>query len=222
MTLESLRAQNGRAGTEMTPALPALADIAESAVEKPFEFVGARAHFCRVRASRLDLMEKKGRVMTINIGDAVPSVKLMRMGEGGPQAVTTDELFKGKKVAVFGVPGAFTPTCSAKHLPSFVQNAAALKAKGVDAIVCTAVNDVFVMDAWGKEQKVGDAVMMVADGDAALTKAAGLELDLHGRGLGLRNQRFSMVVEDGIVRILNIDPPGAYEKTSAESLLAQL
>lgn len=167
-------------------------------------------------------METKGRVMTIKVGDTIPSVKLMRFGDSGPQAVKTDDLFKGKKVAVFGVPGAFTPTCSAKHLPSFVQNAAALKAKGVDSIVCTSVNDVFVMDAWGKDQKVGDAVVMVADGDAELTKAAGLELDLHGRGLGLRNQRFSMLVDDGVVKILNIDPPGAYEKTSAEALLAQM
>jgi glutaredoxin/glutathione-dependent peroxiredoxin len=160
--------------------------------------------------------------MTIKVGDAVPSVTLMRMGAKGPEAVTTDELFKDKKVALFGVPGAFTPTCSAKHLPGFVHNAESLKDKGIDAIACTAVNDVFVMDAWGKNQNVGDAVMMVADGDANLTKAAGLEMDLTGKGLGLRCQRFSMVVDNGVVSFLAIDPPGAFEATSAEALLKSL
>lgn len=160
--------------------------------------------------------------MTITVGESIPSIKLMRWGANGPEPITTDDLFKGKTVAFFGVPGAFTPTCSAKHVPGFVNNAAALKAKGVDAIVCTSVNDVFVMDAWSKDQGCGDSVMMVADGDAALTKAAGLELDLTGKGLGLRNQRFSMLVEDGVVKILNIDPAGAFEKTSAESLLSQM
>lgn len=120
----------------------------------------------------------------------------MRMGSDGPEGVSTDDLFRGRTVALFGVPGAFTPTCSAKHLPSFIANADALKAKGVDAIVCTSVNDVFVMGAWGKDQSVGDTVEIVADGDAMLTKAAGLELDLTGKGLGLRSQRFSMLVED--------------------------
>jgi len=160
--------------------------------------------------------------MTIKVGDTVPTVTLFHMGASGPAAVSSDELLKGKTVALFGVPGAFTPTCSAKHLPSFIANAEALKAKGVDAIVCTAVNDVFVMSAWGKDQGVGDKVMMVADGDAAFTKATGLELDLSGKGLGLRCQRFAMVVKDGVVAALEIDPPGAYEKTSAESLLAGL
>ena len=159
--------------------------------------------------------------MTISVGDRIPSVTVMKMGSGGPEPVSTDDLFAGKKVAFFGVPGAFTPTCSAKHLPGFVANAAALKAKGVDAIVCTSVNDVFVMGAWGKDQNVGDDVTLVADGDAALTKAAGLELDLTGKGLGLRNQRFSMVVEDGVVKVLNIDA-GGFETTSAEHMLGQL
>lgn len=159
--------------------------------------------------------------MTIAVGDKIPSVKVMRWGSDGPEAVTTDDLFKGKKVALFGVPGAFTPTCSAKHLPGFVENADALKGKGVDAIICTSVNDVFVMNAWGKDQGCGDKVAMVADGDAAFTKAAGLELDLTGKGLGLRNQRFSMLVDDGVVKVLNIDPSG-FDKTSAETLLSQI
>jgi glutaredoxin/glutathione-dependent peroxiredoxin len=160
--------------------------------------------------------------MTIAVGDTIPSVKLMRWGEKGPEPITTDELFKGKKVAFFGVPGAFTPTCSAKHVPGFASNADALKAKGVDSIVCTSVNDVFVMNAWSKDQACGQSVMMVADGDAALTKVLGLELDLTGKGLGLRNQRFSMLVEDGVVKVLNIDPGGGFEKTSAEMLLSQI
>ena len=160
--------------------------------------------------------------MTIKAGDRIPSVTLMKMGPDGPQPVSSDDLFAGKTVAFFGVPGAFTPTCSAKHLPGFVENAEALTAKGVDSIVCTSVNDVFVMSAWAKDQNTGDKVEMVADGDAAFTKAAGLELDLTGKGLGLRNQRFSMIVEDGVVKTLNIDPAGAFEDTSAEKLLKQL
>ncbi len=160
--------------------------------------------------------------MTIKIGDRIPAVALMRWGANGPEAVSTEALFKGKKVALFGVPGAFTPKCSEAHLPGFVKQADAIKAKGVDAIICTAVNDVFVMHAWGKDQAVGDKVAMVADGDAALTKAAGLEFDLTGKGLGLRCQRFSMLVDDGVVKSLNIDPPGTFEKSSAEAMLASL
>ncbi|MCU0838598.1 MAG: peroxiredoxin [Rhodospirillales bacterium] len=160
--------------------------------------------------------------MAIQVGDRIPSVTLMRMGEKGPEAVSSDDVFKGKTVVLFGVPGAFTPTCSAKHLPGFVQHADQIKAKGVDAIVCTAVNDVFVMDAWGKDQGAGDKVMMVADGDANLTKAAGLEFDLTGKGLGLRCQRFAMVVKDGVVTQMHIDAPGKFELTSAEHTLAHL
>ena len=160
--------------------------------------------------------------MTIQVGDTIPSATLNIMTEDGPSAITTDDIFKGKTVALFGLPGAFTPTCSAQHLPGFVANADALKAKGVDSIVCLAVNDVFVMGAWGKDQNVGDKVTLVADGSAQFTKAAGLELDLTERGLGLRCQRFSMVVDDGVVKSLNIDPAGSFEATSAEKILEQL
>ena len=160
--------------------------------------------------------------MTIQVGDSIPSATLNIMTADGPSAISTDDIFKGKTVALFGLPGAFTPTCSAQHLPGFVANADALKAKGVDTIVCLAVNDVFVMGAWGKDQNVGDKVTLVADGSAQFTKAAGLELDLVERGLGLRCQRFSMVVDDGVVKSLNIDPAGTFEATSAEKILEQL
>ena len=160
--------------------------------------------------------------MTVQVGDTIPSATLNIMTADGPSAITTDDIFKGKTVALFGLPGAFTPTCSAQHLPGFVANADALKAKGVDSIVCLAVNDAFVMGAWGKDQNVGDKVTLVADGSAAFTKAAGLELDLTERGLGLRCQRFSMVVDDGVVKSLNIDPAGSFEATSAEKILEQL
>ena len=160
--------------------------------------------------------------MTINVGDKLPSVKMMRWGAQGPEAVKSEDIFAGKKVVLFGVPGAFTPTCSAKHVPGFVQHADALKAKGIDAIVCTSVNDVFVMNAWSKDQNCGDKVLMVADGDGEFTKAVGLELDLTGKGLGLRNQRFVMLVDDGVVKSIDIDAAGTFEKTSAEALLAKL
>ncbi len=160
--------------------------------------------------------------MTVQVGDTIPSATLNIMTADGPSAITTDDIFKGKTVALFGVPGAFTPTCSAQHLPGFVANADALRAKGVDSIVCLAVNDAFVMGAWGKDQNVGDKVTLVADGSAQFTKAAGLELDLTERGLGLRCQRFSMVVDDGVVKSLNIDAAGTFEATSAEKILEQL
>jgi len=131
-------------------------------------------------------------------------------------------LFGGKTVALFSVPGAFTPTCSAEHLPGFVQNAAALKAKGIDTIACTAANDVFVMDAWGKDQDTGDSITMLADGSADFAKALELELDLTARGMGMRAQRYSMVVKDGVVDKLNVEEPGAFEVSSAEHMLSQL
>ena len=160
--------------------------------------------------------------MTIKAGDKIPTVTLNVMTENGPDGVSTDDFCAGKKVVIFGVPGAFTPTCSAKHLPGFVSNAAALKAKGIDAIACVSVNDPFVMGAWGKDQKVGDSVSMLADGSANFTKATGLELDLTARGLGLRCQRFAMIVDNGTVKTVHIDAAGAFEKTSAESILSEL
>jgi len=158
--------------------------------------------------------------MTIQVGDSIPSMKLMQGTSEGPKEISTDEIFKGKKVVMFAVPGAFTPTCSIKHLPGFVQNADAFAAKGVDSIVCLAVNDVFVMGAWGKEQGTGDKIMMLADGSAAFTKALGLELDLIPRGMGVRSQRFAMVAIDGKVTHLAIEAPGGFDVSKAESLLA--
>ena len=160
--------------------------------------------------------------MTIAIGDKIPSVDLNIMTGDGPGGISTDDLFAGKTVAVFGLPGAFTRTCSARHLPGFVDNADALKEKGIDDIVCISVNDPFVMAAWAKAQNVGDKVLMVADGSAKFARAAGLDTDMSSKGVGVRCQRFSMVVEDGTVKSLNIDEPGSFEVTSAEVMLGQL
>jgi peroxiredoxin len=160
--------------------------------------------------------------MTIKVGDKVPSTTLMQMKAGAPQPVKTDDFFAGKKVAVFAVPGAFTPTCSAKHLPGFVQHAADLKAKGVDAIACVSVNDAFVMGAWGDSQSVGDKVAMLADGNGDFTKALGLDMDASKFGMGQRSQRFSMVVDNGVVKSLNVEEPGAFSVSSAEHMLTQL
>ena len=160
--------------------------------------------------------------MTIKVGDHIPSVTLMQMKDGGPKPVSTDELFKGKKVALFALPGAFTPTCSAKHLPGFIQQHAALTAKGIDAIACLSVNDAFVMGAWGTQQGAGDKVMMLADGNGDFTRAVGLELDGSKFGMGKRSQRYSMVVEDGVVKSLNVEAPGAFEVSSADHMLALL
>ncbi len=159
---------------------------------------------------------------TIKPGDSIPSMKLMMGTPDGPKETSTDDIFKGKKVVLFAVPGAFTPTCSAKHLPGFVQNTAAFKAKGVDSIVCMAVNDAFVMGAWGRDQGVGEDIIMLADGSAALTKALGLELDLGGRGMGIRSQRFALVVEDGKVTHVAIEAPGGFDVSRAEAVLAAL
>lgn len=159
--------------------------------------------------------------MTISSGETIPSVDIATMGAEGPEGISTDDIFKGKKVAIFGVPGAFTPTCSAKHLPGFVQHADAIKGKGVDTIACISVNDAFVMGAWGKDQNVGDKVMMLADGSAKFADATGLVLDLTERGLGVRCQRFSMLVDDGVVQSIHVDE-GTFEKTSAEQMLSEL
>jgi peroxiredoxin len=160
--------------------------------------------------------------MTISVGARMPSGEFNVMGENGPESVSTDTLFSGKKVVLFSVPGAFTPTCSAKHLPGYVGNAGALKAKGVDTIACLAVNDVFVMSAWGQSAGVGDDVLMLADGNGAYTKALGLELDASGFGMGTRGKRFSAIVDDGVVTQLNVEPPGEFGISSAESALEQL
>jgi peroxiredoxin len=157
------------------------------------------------------------------VGDKVPSATLRTMGPEGPKAVTTEEIFApGKKVVAFALPGAFTPTCSVKHVPGFVAEAAALKAKGVDTIACISVNDAFVMGAWGKDQGVGDKVMMLADGSADFTKKMGLELDLVARGLGVRSQRFVLVAKDGKVTHVAVEAPGAFEVSKAETVLAAL
>lgn len=158
----------------------------------------------------------------IKTGDALPALKLTAATAEGPKEVTTAEVFGGKKVVLFATPGAFTPTCSARHVPGYLQNLDALKAKGVDTIICVAVNDVFVMDAWRKDLGVDDSIMMLADGSAALTKALGLELDLTARGLGIRSQRFAMVVDDGRVSHLAVEAPGDFDVSKAESVLAAL
>lgn len=160
--------------------------------------------------------------MTIKVGDKIPSATLNIMTAEGPGPVATDEYFAGRKVALFSVPGAFTPTCSAKHLPGFVENADSILAKGVDEIACMSVNDVFVMDAWGKNAGVDGKVTMLADGNALFAKALGLEMDASGFGMGLRSKRFSMIVEDGVVTELNLEEPGAFQVSSAEHMLAQL
>ncbi len=158
----------------------------------------------------------------IKVGDQIPSMTLTKATAEGPKPVTTDEIFKGRTVVLFAVPGAFTPTCSAKHLPGYVQNFAALKAKGVDEVVCMAVNDGFVMGAWGREQGVGDNITMLSDGSAALTKAMGLELDLVARGMGVRSQRFAMVAQDGKVTHLAVEAAGGFDVSRAEAVLAAL
>jgi peroxiredoxin len=160
--------------------------------------------------------------MTIQVGEKVPSATLRYLSPEGPKEITTDELFRGKKVALFAVPGAFTPTCSQRHLPGYVDNASQLKAKGIDQIACVSVNDAFVMGAWGKAQNVGDKVLMLADGSGDFTRAVGLELDARGMGLGMRSQRYSMLVEDGVVKKLNVEPPRQFEISSAESMLKAL
>ena len=159
--------------------------------------------------------------MAVQVGDQIPEGALKVMGEKGPQDVSTSDMFGGKKVVLFAVPGAFTPTCSAAHLPGFVANADKIKAKGVDEIVCMAVNDAFVMDAWGKAQNA-EELPMAADGSGVLTAALGLEMDASGFGMGVRSQRFALIAEDGKITTLNVEAPGQLDVSTAETILNAL
>lgn len=160
--------------------------------------------------------------MTIQIGDTLPQATFSVMTDDGPQQRTTDDVFKGKTVALFALPGAFTPTCSAKHVPGFKAHADEFRAKGVDTIACLSVNDAFVMGAWGKDQDAGDDIVMLADGNADFTKAVGLEMDGSKFGMGTRSQRYSMLVADGVVKQLNVEQGGEFRVSTAEHLLGQL
>ncbi|MGB3721321.1 MAG: peroxiredoxin [Pacificimonas sp.] len=159
--------------------------------------------------------------MAVSKGDKIPSAQLTKMTADGPQAIKTDEFFGGRTVALFAVPGAFTPTCSAKHLPGYVEKAAELKGKGVDEIACVSVNDAFVMGAWGESAKAGD-ITMLADGNGDFAEALGLTMDASGFGMGKRSQRYSMIVKDGTVSELNVEAPGDFRVSSAEHMLGQL
>ncbi|MFW2830206.1 peroxiredoxin [Sphingomonas sp. ID0503] len=160
--------------------------------------------------------------MTISVGERVPDVPLFRMGDAGVEAISTATLFAGRMVVLFAVPGAFTPTCSAQHLPGFIEAADALHARGVDEIACLSVNDAFVMEAWGRSAGSSGKVTMLADGNGDFTRALGLEIDARKNGLGMRSRRYSMVVEDGFVTHLNLDEPGAFKISAASHLLEQL
>ncbi|MDR3525648.1 MAG: peroxiredoxin [Rhizomicrobium sp.] len=160
--------------------------------------------------------------MTITVGDKIPSATLMQMRDGAPRGIKTDELFSGKRVVLFALPGAFTPTCSAKHLPGYIQHAQAFAEKGIDTIACLSVNDAFVMGAWGNASGAGDKVMLLADGNADFTKQLGLEMDATKYGMGLRSQRYAMLVEDGTVKQLYVEEPGAYEVSAAEYVIKKI
>ena len=160
--------------------------------------------------------------MAIKVGDRVPSATLRWLAPEGVKAVSSEEFFRGKRVVLFGLPGAYTRTCSSRHLPGYVAHQAELKRKGVDQIACLSVNDAFVMDAWGKEHGAGGKVTMLGDGSAEWTRGVGLELDRTKEGMGIRSQRYAMLVEDGVVKALHIEAPGQYEVSSAEAMLAAL
>ena len=160
--------------------------------------------------------------MTIKIGDRMPAGKFKTMTDSGPQEMTTSQLFDGKRVLLFSVPGAFTPTCNAKHLPGYVSRAEELRGKGIDTIACMAVNDVFVMGAWGKSVNVADKVVMLADGNGDYVKSLGLEMDATGFGMGMRGKRFAVVVKDGVVEQLNVEAPGEFKVSAAEQLVCQI
>ncbi|MDX1304673.1 peroxiredoxin [Photobacterium sp.] len=159
--------------------------------------------------------------MSIQVGDTLPNVNLYQMTETGPQAVSTEALFSDKKVVLFALPGAFTPTCSAAHVPGFVVKADEIKARGVDSIICTSVNDAWVMDAWSKQQNA-DAILMLGDGSADFADALGLTVDLTEKGMGVRSRRYAMIVNDGVVEWLGVDEPGEFELSSADTVLTQL
>lgn len=161
-------------------------------------------------------------IMTIKAGERMPAGKFKVMGEVGPQDLSSAQLFDGKRVVLFSVPGAFTPTCSAKHLPGFIAHGAALRAKGVDTVACMAVNDVFVMNAWGKSSNAGDHVRMLADGNGEYARALGLELDATGFGMGHRGQRFAIVIDDGVASKVLVEAPGEFKVSAAEHVLSQL
>ena len=160
--------------------------------------------------------------MTVSVGDQIPAAIVFTLGSGGPQALETSTLFSTKKCVLFALPGAFTPTCSAKHLPGFLEHAQALHAKGVDQIICLSVNDAFVMQAWADAQSVGDEVTMVADGNGDFTRAMGLEEDRRDRGMGNRSKRYAMVVDNGVIQALHVEAPGKFLVSDAESILAAL
>jgi len=160
--------------------------------------------------------------MTIQPGDKVPSLTLYQKTADGVGKISTDEIFKGKKVVVFALPGAFTPTCSASHLPGYVVKSDELFASGVDSIVCLSVNDAFVMGAWGEQHNVEDRVTMIADGSAEFTLAVGLELDRTNKGMGMRSQRYAMIVNNGVVEVLKVEAPGKFEVSDADTILAHL
>ncbi len=160
--------------------------------------------------------------MAIQVGDKIPAVDLQHMADSGVETINSEDFFGGKKVALFALPGAYTPTCSASHLPGYVVASDELFAKGIDLIVCISVNDAFVMDAWGKQHNADDRVMMIADGSAHFTRAVGLELDLDAAGMGIRSQRYAMVINDNVVEVLNIEAPKQFEVSDAQTILASI
>ncbi len=157
--------------------------------------------------------------MTIQVGDKLPSIDVQHMADGQVQTINTDELFGGKKVVLFALPGAFTPTCSSAHVPGYLVNSDQFFEKGVDSIICLSVNDAFVMHAWGLDQNVEDRILMLADGSGAFTRAVGLELDLVAAGMGLRSQRYAMMVNDGVLEVLNVEAGGEFKVSNAETIL---
>ena len=160
--------------------------------------------------------------MSIKVGDKIPSVTLTQMTADGPKPISTDDVFAGKKVLLFAVPGAFTPLCSGQHLPGYVKLADQIKAKGVDSIVCVSVNDAFVMGAWGKDQQVGDKVLVLADGNADCARAMGLDRDATGMGIGIRSQRYALIADNGVVKHLGVEEGRTFEASKAETVLAAL